>query len=103
MHGDVLSHLQTEERVLYDAARRAGAGPLAAALVLDHQSMMALVEHIGQAKTGLDAALSARALVVQLVLRMQKEESVLIPALVDAGVDVSDLVQARPEVLGTQD
>ena len=102
LHGDVLTHLQTEERVLYNAARGAGAGPLVDTLELDHQSILTLVENIDQAKTGLDAALSARALMVLFALRMEKEESVLIPALTEAGVDVSILLQGRPEVLGTQ-
>ncbi|WP_193312746.1 hemerythrin domain-containing protein [Georgenia subflava] len=103
LRGDVFAHLQTEEMVLYNAARGVGAHALVAALELDHKSLLSLVEHIDQAATGLDAALSARALVMLFVLRMEKEETVLIPALAEAGVDVSTLIAGRPEMLGEID
>ncbi|WP_324652481.1 hemerythrin domain-containing protein [Georgenia sp. H159] len=97
---DVFAHLQTEELVLYNAARGVGAHALVAALELDHKSLLSLVEHIDQAATGLDAALSARALVMLFVLRMEKEETVLLPMLAEAGLDVSTLIAGRPEMLG---
>lgn len=101
LRGEVFAHLQTEEMVLYNAARGVGAHALVAALELDHRSLLSLAEHIDQAATGLDAALSARALVMLFLLRMEKEETVLIPALTEAGVDVSGLIAGRPEILGT--
>ncbi|WP_324653826.1 hemerythrin domain-containing protein [Georgenia sp. H159] len=101
LRGEVFAHLQTEEMVLYNVARGVGAHALVAALELDHKSLLSLVEHIDQAATGLDAALSARALVMLFVLRMEKEETVLIPTLTEAGVDVSILIAGRPEMLGT--
>lgn len=73
LRGDVLAHLETEERVLYEAARRVGARALMAALELDRQFLLSLVERIDKADTGLDAALSARAMVVLFALRMEKE------------------------------
>lgn len=100
LRGDVFAHLETEETVLYNAARDVGAHALVAALELDHKSLLSLVEHIDQAKTGLDAALSARALVMLFILRMEKEETVLIPTLSEAGVDASVLIAGRAEMLG---
>lgn len=35
------------------------------------------------------------------VLRMEKEETVLIPTLTEAGVDVSVLIAGRSELVGT--
>ncbi|UNX54402.1 hemerythrin domain-containing protein [Georgenia sp. TF02-10] len=101
LHGEVFAHLQTEELVLYNAARGVGAHALVATLELDHKSLLSLTEHIAQASTGLDAALLARALVMLFVLRMEKEETVLLPTLAEAGIDVSVLLQGRPEMLGT--
>ncbi|WP_413451255.1 hemerythrin domain-containing protein [Georgenia phoenicis] len=101
LRGEVFAHLQTEELVLYNVARGVGAHALVAALELDHKSLLSLVEHIDQAATGLDAALSARALVMLFVLRMEKEETVLLPVLVEAGVDVAGLLEGRSEMLGT--
>ncbi|WP_298458187.1 hemerythrin domain-containing protein [uncultured Cellulomonas sp.] len=101
LRGEVLHHLQTEEMVLYNAARGAGAHALVDALELDHYSLVRLVDHIDQATTGLDAALSARALTVLFVLRIEKEEGVLVPTLTAAGVDVSTLIAGRPEMQGS--
>lgn len=56
LHGEVFAHLQTEEAVLYNAARGVGAHALVATLEADHKSLLSLTEHIAQASTGLDAA-----------------------------------------------
>jgi len=92
LHGDVLAHLENEERVLYEATREAGAHSLVAALELDHRCLMNLVEQIENAATALEAALSSRALVVLFALRMEKEDTIILPTLTEAGVDVSDLL-----------
>jgi hypothetical protein len=92
LRGDVLAHLQTEERVLYQSARKVGAHVLVAALEVDHRFLLDLVERIEKAPTALEAALSAHALVVLFALRMEKEDSVVLPTLTGAGVDVSALL-----------
>lgn len=93
LHGDVLAHLQTEERVLYAAARSVGAHALVATLEADHRFLLSLVDQIEKADTALEAALSARALVVLFALRVEKEEAIVLPALTDAGVDVTALLE----------
>lgn len=92
LRSDVLAHLETEERVLYAAAREAGAHSLVAALELDHRRLLDLVEQIEKTGNGLEAALSTRALVVLFALRMEKEDTIVLPTLRDAGVDVSSLL-----------
>jgi len=91
LRADVLAHLESEERVLYEAVRNVGAHRLVAALELDHRCLMNLVEQIERATTALEAALSSRALIVLIALRMEKEDTIILPALTQAGVDMSDL------------
>lgn len=92
LRGDVLAHLESEERVLYEAVREAGAHSLADALELDHRCLLNLVEQIEKADSALEAALSSRALVVLFALRMEKEDTIILPTLREAGVDVSALL-----------
>ncbi|MEW1976177.1 MULTISPECIES: hemerythrin domain-containing protein [Microbacterium] len=92
LRGDVLAHLESEERVLYEAVREAGAHSLVDALELDHRCLLNLVEQIEKADTVMEAALSSRALVVLFALRMEKEDTIILPTLREAGVDVSALL-----------
>lgn len=92
LRGDVLAHLESEEQVLYGAVRDAGAPGLVAALELDHRCLLNLVDQIEKADTALEAALSSRALVVLIMLRIQKEDTIILPTLQEAGADVSDLL-----------
>lgn len=102
LRGDVLAHLQIEERVLYQAAREAGEEALVATLELDHRFILDLVEHIERAGTALEAALSARALVMLFILRMEKEDAVVLPTLAEAGVDVSSLLDSMVTAMATE-
>ncbi|HET7414828.1 MAG TPA: hemerythrin domain-containing protein [Arthrobacter sp.] len=89
---DILAHLEVEEHVLYQAAREIGATSLVAALELDHRRLLDLVEQIEKTGDGLEAAMLSRALVVLFALRMEKEDTIVLPTLTDAGVDVSSLL-----------
>lgn len=92
LRGDVQAHLESEERVLYEAVREAGARSLVDALEVDHHCLLDLVEQIEKADTALEAALSSRVLVVLFALRMEKEDTIILPTLREAGVDVSALL-----------
>lgn len=93
LHDDVLAHLESEKRVLYGAARRVGAGALVASLEVDHDFLLSTIARTSRVATGLEAALSAHALMVLFTLRIKKEETVLIPMLTEAGIDVSVLLE----------
>lgn len=92
LRADVLAHLETEERILYEGARTIGAHGLVAALEVDHRFLLRLIERVEKADTALEAALSARALAVLIALRIEKEDTVVLPTLSEAGVDVSALL-----------
>lgn len=93
LHDDLLAHLESERRVLYEAARGVGADALVASLEEDHALLLTVMAQLDRATTGLETALSAHALVVLINLRIRKEETVLIPMLTGAGVNVSVLLE----------
>lgn len=101
LRSDVMAHLQTEERFMYAAARKIGSDALVATLELDHRFLMDLVHQITRADSLLQTALPACALVTLLGLRIEKEETVLIPTLRAAGVDVPDLLDAMIVAMAT--
>lgn len=101
LRGDVMAHLQTEERFMYAAAAEIGSDTLVATLELDHRFLMDLVHQIAQADTLLQTALLARALLTLVGLRIEKEENVLIPALREAGVDVPGLLDGMVVAMTT--
>lgn len=98
---EAFAHLQSEEQVLYAAARTVDAHALVAALELDHRFILDLVEQVQKARTALEAALAARALVTLVGLRIEKEDAVLIPTLRDAGVDVPGLLDGMVVAMAT--
>jgi hypothetical protein len=99
--GQVVPHLHTEERMVYNLARGAGERGLVAAMELDHRALLRQVESLRKAATPLDAAMTARALLLLFALRMEKEERVLLPVLAEYGLDVRELLAGRPEMVGT--
>jgi iron-sulfur cluster repair protein YtfE (RIC family) len=98
---EVVPHLRTEERMVYNLARGAGERGLVAAMELDHRALLRQVESIKKAVTPLEAAMAARAFLVLFALRMEKEEKVLLPVLAERGLDVRELLEGRPEIVGT--
>ncbi|MEO8850266.1 MAG: hemerythrin domain-containing protein [Allobranchiibius sp.] len=101
LHGDVLAHLRTEEQILYSGAREAGLDALVTALELDHRFLMKLVTDIECSENVLQIALAGRALVTLVGLRIEKEETVLIPAMQAVGVEVSDLLDGMVVAMAT--
>lgn len=96
----VVPHLRTEERIVYNLARGAGERNLVAAMELDHRALLRQVESLRKAATPLEGAMAARALLLLFALRMEKEEKVLLPVLAEYGLDVRELLAGRPEMLG---
>jgi len=89
---DVLPHLEAEQEVLYPAAREAGNHDLIDALETDHRAALSIIGEIDRSSTGIHAALRAHTLGRLFSLRVEKEESILIPSLERAGVDVAELL-----------
>ncbi|MGC0250926.1 hemerythrin domain-containing protein [Pseudactinotalea sp. Z1748] len=100
LRADVVDHLEAEQTVLHSTARGVGADALVTALDLDHKAILALIDHLARSETGLQAIMAARSLVLLFALRMEKEESVLLPLLREAGVDVEALLVGKVEITG---
>ncbi|TRW45667.1 hemerythrin domain-containing protein [Georgenia yuyongxinii] len=101
LNGEFLAQLRTEEEVLYNFARGAGQGTLVASMEVDHRALLREVEQVDRAEGPLGAALAARAVLLLFALRIEKEEKVLLPGLIQAGIDAA-LVLGRPHhMLGT--
>lgn len=100
LRGEVAEHLEAEQTVLYGAVRGQGSHALVQALDLDHQALIALIDHLEGAESGFQAAMAARSLVLLFALRMEKEESVVLPMLREAGVDVDALLAGQSQITG---
>jgi hypothetical protein len=86
--------------MVYNLARGAGERSLVAAMELDHRALLRQVETLKRATTPLDAAMAVSAFLMLFALRMEKEEKVLLPVLAEQGLDVRELLEGRPEIVG---
>lgn len=102
LHDDLLAHLEAERRVLYGAAGQAGMEVLVASLEVDHQLLLDLIADLDRAAAGWETALTVHALMVLIELRIRKEESVLLPALAEAGIEVSVLLDSMIVQMATE-
>ena len=93
LHDDLVAHLESERRVLYDAARQVGADTVVASLEVEHELLLSLIAGLDRADSGLEAALAAHAVTVLVTLRIHKEDTVLIPMLAAAGIDAPALLE----------
>jgi len=91
---ELLPHADSEERVLYPAARALEPGRLLVeAMVTEHRTINNLVEEIARAEDPVRAAAAARALEVLFSSHLTKENELLVPMLVAApGISVAALL-----------
>lgn len=99
---ELLPHAAAEERTLYAAG---GDVPelrlLVQAMVAEHASLTALVDEIATAETPASAVAAAGALEAVLDVHLQKENELLLPALVASqNVSVTTLLAGMHEILG---
>src|SRR5665811_807725 len=73
---------------------------LVRAMTDEHRMMVALIDEVDQAATAIDAAVAAGALVVLRDVRIEQENRLLLPALAEAGVDITTLLNETPEIIG---
>ncbi|WP_211592424.1 DUF2249 domain-containing protein [Microbispora sp. H10836] len=98
---DVLPHAIAEERTLYAAgARLMETALLVRAMTGEHTALGNLVDAVEQARTPGEIAGAAAALDAMFQSHLEKENDILLPALVDAGVDLGALLAGMHEILG---
>ncbi|CCG05662.1 hemerythrin domain-containing protein [Blastococcus saxobsidens] len=101
LNDELLAHTEVEEGLVYTAGENDRTALLVAAMLDEHRMMGALVREIEQATDGIDVALAAGALVVLYDVCVHQENRYLLPALADAGVNLTALVEDVPEIVGT--
>lgn len=100
LRAELLPHAEVEEALLYAAASTEQTALLVRAMADEHRMLAALIEEVDQATNGMDAAVAAGALVVLCDVRIEQENRLLLPALAEAGVDLSTLLHEAPEIVG---
>jgi uncharacterized protein (DUF2249 family) len=102
--GEVLPHALAEEAALYAAgADLPRTRLLVEAMTREHAVLRDLVGDLERARTPGEAAGAAAALNALLQAHLEKENDLLLPALVDAGIDLASLLEGMHEILGGEE
>ncbi len=97
---EVLVHAAAEEGALYPAAAAyPPASLLVAGMIVEHRALAREVAALRSADTPLAAAAVAQAVAVLFAVHVEKENDVLLPALIDAGVDLPTLLSAMHDAI----
>ncbi|SFP24808.1 DUF2249 domain-containing protein [Actinomadura madurae] len=98
---EVLPHAEAEEGTLYEAAEDLpGARLLLRSMLREHTVLRERVAELGAARTPGEAVSVAAAVNALFQSHLEKENDLLLPALVDAGVDLGALLAGMHEILG---
>ncbi len=100
---EVLPHARAEERTLYRAARRdPDASLLVQALISEHRILASMAGRLGE--PGSPAATAAQAAAISAVFasHVDKEDSLLLPALERSGTDLAALLARESRLAGGQ-
>lgn len=100
LRGEVLPHAEAEELIFCEMAPDLQTTLLAQAMAVQQRQLAALADEVQHARTGMDAALAASALVALFMMRAEEEDTVLLPALAASGIDLADLLGGQPQILG---
>ncbi len=97
---EVLVHAAAEEGALYPAAAAyAPASLLVAGMILEHRALAREVAALRSADTPLAAVAAAQAVAALFAVHVEKENDVLLPALIDDGVDLPTLLTAMHDAI----
>lgn len=99
--GEVLPHAEAEEQTLYAAA---GAIPAAVLLVRamrdEHRQLGSLAGRLAEDAGAVTAATTAASIATLFAIHVAKENDLVLPALTEAGVDLSGLLAGMHHLLG---
>lgn len=100
----VLPHAVAEEHTLYLAGSDLPELALLVRAMLDeHVALRAVVDALAQARTPGAIAGAAASLRMLFAVHLTKENELLLPALLEAGVDIATLLDGMHEILGPAD
>ncbi|HEX5495195.1 MAG TPA: hemerythrin domain-containing protein [Mycobacteriales bacterium] len=98
---EVLPHAAAEERTLYRAGIDLPAvAPMIRAMLAEHTTLRDAVDRLAAAHSPGRIAGAAGALGALFLSHLDKENDILLPALVDAGVDLAAVLDGMHEILG---
>jgi uncharacterized protein (DUF2249 family) len=102
---ELMPHAEAEERTLYAAAAELPhLRLLVRAMVAEHRAVSGLVDALGHAATPAGAVAAAGGLKAVFDVHLQKENELLLPALVESSeVSVDAMLEGMHEVLGAED
>lgn len=106
LRADLVPHALAEERTLYPAAAaRPGGAPLIDGMLEEHRAITALVTELDLAVDAPVRAVAAgRALAAVFATHLTKENTLVLPLLVDADdVSLADLLEGMHALLGDHD
>lgn len=96
----VFPHAAAEERTIYAAAAtRERTALLISVMIEDHRRMVALGSELARARTAVTVTSLATAVQAVLEAHLAAENDVLLPALVQDGVDLGQLLAEMHEIL----
>lgn len=98
---ELLPHARAEEEALYPAGDRGATALLVRGMRDEHVAIVAHVDRLRAAGTGVDAAAIASAILALFEVHLSKENDLLIPALVaDPDTHVAELLEGMHELVG---
>ncbi|WP_396452374.1 DUF2249 domain-containing protein [Actinomadura sp.] len=98
---EIIPHAEAEERTLYKAAEEIPeARLLLRAMLREHVVLREKVAELAAARTPAEAVGAATAVNALFQSHLEKENDLILPALVDAGVDLGALLDGMHEILG---
>lgn len=101
LRNELLLHLETERKLLHVVGNSfESTKKLADAMAINHRQILAFFRALEERDTGMGLALAAGSIVSLVEVRLQTENTVLLPALVANGVDLETLLAGRAEILG---
>lgn len=100
LRAELLPHVEMEETLLYAAVGTEQPVLLIRAMEDEHRRIVGLIDEVEQAGNGTDVAVAAGALAALCAVRIEQENRHLLPALAEAGVDLSALLTNSPEIIG---
>ena len=98
---ELVPHTQVEDELLYRAVRTDKTALLARAMQDEHRVIAALIDDVAEGATTVDAAMAAAGVLALCEVRITQENVHLLPALEAAGLDLSELLGNRPELVGS--
>lgn len=101
LRNELLLHLETERKLLYVVGSSfEPTEKLADSMAIGHRQILERFHLLEKRDSGMDLAVAAGTILALIELRLETENTVLLPALAASGVELETLLAGRTEILG---